>query len=347
MTISHEADASLVVRDFVEADGYAPLVALLSDEAEETRLDLVLAIWTRVIAAEANDEFAGDRLFVAERADRLVGVAGATISAGRLAGVRPPVWRENEGESVRDALFRSIEASLDAADAATTFISRPAAEALDQSDSPSLFLLDGEAWRRASDCELAAFGFRDRVELDVLAHDLTEVLQADPPPKARWTWRDASALTATELLELVEATYEGSLDCPVLNGRRSVADVLAGYRCEGEVAVWEVAFDGEAPVGCSFLADHPETRSMELLYFGVRPSVRGAGLGQAIVRRALLTGVNRGRSALALSADRANGPAGEIYRKLGFVRVDRRRVFLKFSETVAEGVRATIHDRSE
>jgi ribosomal protein S18 acetylase RimI-like enzyme len=89
--------------------------------------------------------------------------------------------------------------------------------------------------------------------------------------------------------------------------------------------------EGERPVGCLFMADHPETDSIELLYLGVRPEERGRGLGAAVVQQAITLGRDRGRTVLALSADANNRPAGEIYRSLGFRRLDRREVFLKFS----------------
>jgi ribosomal protein S18 acetylase RimI-like enzyme len=214
----------------------------------------------------------------------------------------------------------------------TQFVSRPSEDSAAGED-PFRFLFDGRAWRRASNSELSDAGFHERVDLDVYLRDLREEAPLPESGDERLTWADESSIPTEALENLVAATYEGSLDCPMLNGKRTVSDVLAGYRAEGQrdESLWQVLREGERPVGCLFMADHPETDSIELLYLGVRPEERGRGLGAAVVQQAIALGRNRGRTVLALSADANNRPAGEIYRSLGFRRLDRREVFLKFS----------------
>lgn len=318
----------LIVRPISEADGYEPLVALLSDESPETRLDLAQSIRERLVASA----FVDSGLFVAESQGRLVGAASFSHSPGRLGSVRPPVWLDAAGEVVRDSLFRKIEELAREAQVTTQFVSRPT-EASAGDPDPYRFPFDGRIWRRASDAELADAGFHERVELDVYLRDLREEIPATDVNERQWSRADESSIPTDALENLVAATYEGSLDCPMLNGKRSVSDVLAGYRAEGQgdESLWQVLREGERPVGCLFMADHPETDSIELLYLGVRPEERGRGLGSAVVQQAIALGRHRGRTMLALSADANNRPAGEIYRSLGFQRIDRREVFLKFS----------------
>lgn len=323
----------LIVRPIAEADGYEPLVTLLSDESPETRLDLARSIRERLLESD----FVDSGIFVAEREGRLVGAASFSHSPGRLGSVRPPVWLEAAGESVRDLLFSRLEERSREAGVTTQFVSRPSEGSEGELDS-FRFLFDGRPWRRASVSELADAGFHERVDLDVYLRDLREEAPTSFADNDRWNWADESSLPTEALENLVAATYEGSLDCPMLNGKRSVSDVLAGYRAEGQrdESLWQVLREGERPVGCLFLADHPETDSIELLYLGVRPEERGRGLGAAVVQQAIALGRNRGRTVLALSADANNRPAGEIYRSLGFRRLDRRQVFLKFSSGAAE-----------
>lgn len=318
----------LIVRPIAEADGYEPLVTLLSDESPETRLDLARSIRERLL----DSGFVASGIFVAQRGDRLIGAASFTHSPGRLGAVRPPVWLESAGQGVRDALFRRLEASSREAGVTTQFVSRPSEDSAAGED-PFRFLFDGRVWRRASNSELSDAGFHERVDLDVYLRDLREEAPSPESGDERLTWADESSIPTEALENLVAATYEGSLDCPMLNGKRTVSDVLAGYRAEGQrdESLWQVLREGERPVGCLFMADHPETDSIELLYLGVRPEERGRGLGAAVVQQAIALGRNRGRTVLALSADANNRPAGEIYRSLGFRRLDRREVFLKFS----------------
>lgn len=318
----------LIVRPMREEDGYEPLVALLADESPEVRLDLARSTRERL----QSSGFVDSGIFVAEQAGRLIGAASFSHSPGRLGSVRPPVWLEAGGLSVRDALFRKLEQVAREAGVTTQFVSRPSENA-GLEPGQDRFLFDERGWLRASVEELRDAGFDEHVDLDVYLRDLRE----DPPPREagddRLSWADPSSIPTDALESLVAATYEGSLDCPMLNGKRRVSDVLAGYRAEGQGhdSLWQVLREGERPVGCLFMADHPETDSIELLYLGVRPEERGRGLGAEVVQQAIALGRDRGRTVLALSADANNRPAGEIYRSLGFRRLDRREVFLKFS----------------
>lgn len=318
----------LTVRPIAEADGYEPLVAILSDESPDTRLDLARSIRERLL----DTGFVDPGIFIAERDGRLVGSASFSHSPGRLGSVRPPVWLESAGEGVRDALFRHLDQRAREAGVTTQFVSRPS-DVSGEEEASLRFLFDGRPWRRTSNVELGVAGFHERVDLDVYLRDLREDAPAPAVGDERWNWTDESSLPTDALENLVAATYEGSLDCPMLNGKRTVSDVLEGYRAEGQGddSLWQVLREGERPVGCLFMADHPETDSIELLYLGVRPEERGRGLGAQVVQQAIALGRDRGRTVLALSADANNRPAGEIYRSLGFRRLDRREVFLKFS----------------
>ena len=73
------------------------------------------------------------------------------------------------------------------------------------------------------------------------------------------------------LARIIEATYEGTFDCPRLQGARDTDDVLAGYRSTGEFdpCRWLIVRHADRDVGCVLCADHPQFDNMELLYMGL------------------------------------------------------------------------------
>jgi ribosomal protein S18 acetylase RimI-like enzyme len=132
------------------------------------------------------------------------------------------------------------------------------------------------------------------------------------------------------LAPLVEATYEGTLDCPALNGLRSTRDVLLGYRATGDYrSDWwfSTEFAGR-PVGCLILADYPAAAQVELVYFGLIPEVRGQGFGELLVRWAQFVARDAGRSRIVLAVDARNQPAIDAYLRCGFEEWGRRAVWL-------------------
>ena len=95
-------------------------------------------------------------------------------------------------------------------------------------------------------------------------------------------------------------SYEGTLDCPALNGVRDLPDVLASYRACGEfdpAERWFIACRGERDVGCLLLADHPDADQWEIVYVGLVPEERGRGSGLALTRHAQWLARQAGRAA--------------------------------------------------
>lgn len=127
--------------------------------------------------------------------------------------------------------------------------------------------------------------------------------------------------------ELLLATYDGTLDCPELNGTRSGADVLAGYTAGG-VGDWFVVARGGEPVGVLMFSSPAVLGVVELGYLGLIPAARGAGLGGAIVRFALRHAAATGADAVSLSVDVRNRPAVRLYADFGFRELDRQDVYL-------------------
>ncbi len=133
------------------------------------------------------------------------------------------------------------------------------------------------------------------------------------------------------LAQLVEATYADTLDCPMLNGLRSMDDTLTGYQSTGvfDPQRWLLVRHEGRDVGCLLLADHPPHDNWELVYMGLVPSARGNRWGQAVVRQAQWLTRQAGRQRLVLAVDAANHPAVAMYTAVGFRTFGRRRVYLK------------------
>ena len=111
--------------------------------------------------------------------------------------------------------------------------------------------------------------------------------------------------------DLVDATYEDTLDCPAVNGVRSVDDVLQGYRATGHFSPerWFIVRHQGEEIGCLILTDYPEHATWELIYMGLLPAARGRGWGVEIVRHALWLARQALRNRLVLAVDAANEPA--------------------------------------
>lgn len=132
---------------------------------------------------------------------------------------------------------------------------------------------------------------------------------------------------------LLEATYVDSLDCPAINGRRSLAQTVAGYQATGQCwePGWVVLTSASGDdLGGLILADHPADDFLELIYFGVVPQARGCGLGRRILQQALQLAALAGRSRLIAAVDRRNLPALRVYAAADFTALEQRAVFARF-----------------
>jgi ribosomal protein S18 acetylase RimI-like enzyme len=135
------------------------------------------------------------------------------------------------------------------------------------------------------------------------------------------------------LATLIERTYEGTHDCPALDGLRNMDDVLAGYRAQGRYVPehWYLVQNRASDLGVLILADHPGTGNWELVYMGVTPEARGAGLGRRIVEFALAAAARGGAERLVLAVDAANRPALAVYRAAGFIDWGHRTAYARMN----------------
>jgi mycothiol synthase len=132
------------------------------------------------------------------------------------------------------------------------------------------------------------------------------------------------------LSQLILRTYEGSQDCPRLNGLRSLDEVIASYRAVGESGIsrWFMAEHESADAGCILLAEHLAPRELEIVYMGIVPEFRGRGLGLDLVRYAQRLTGEWNFEQLSLAVDAENLPALGVYRAAGFQVAAKHRLFL-------------------
>ncbi|HZW31075.1 MAG TPA: GNAT family N-acetyltransferase [Isosphaeraceae bacterium] len=156
-------------------------------------------------------------------------------------------------------------------------------------------------------------------------------LPAHPPPPASFHWQPYGPEIEAEFRAVLEATYQGSLDMPELEGTRGLEDILDGHRGAGLFAPghWQLGrIPGEpAAAAVLLMTEVPGRDAWEVIYLGLTPAARGRGLGRAVLRRALELARDH-TPRLELAVDLRNTPAVRLYGAAGFTVRDRRAVHL-------------------
>lgn len=127
--------------------------------------------------------------------------------------------------------------------------------------------------------------------------------------------------------EALESSYVDTLDCPELSGLRSKADVIDSHRSIGryDPSTWWLVQRNGKPRGCMLLSGCPDQRATELVYLGLAPELRHAGMGKRLLAMGLQT-MRRIHPTwgVTCAVDERNTPALRLYDRLGFERVARR-----------------------
>jgi ribosomal protein S18 acetylase RimI-like enzyme len=170
-------------------------------------------------------------------------------------------------------------------------------------------------------------GFLKVTSLLYLRHDLNRIDAAsdDSLRYLRYPEADPALFRAT-----LERTYEGTLDCPELNGLRTLDQIIAGHQAQGkhDPRRWWLALADDCPVGVLLLTEIPDWRGWDLSYLGVVATARRQGVARRMARKAIGEARHTGQSKLTLSVDCRNLPAKSLYQQLGFVPYDAREVYL-------------------
>jgi ribosomal protein S18 acetylase RimI-like enzyme len=145
------------------------------------------------------------------------------------------------------------------------------------------------------------------------------------------TFHDYARCDREVFRQTLMGTYQRTLDCPELNGLRSVEEIIAGHQGQGkhDPQLWWLVREKSRPVGVLLLSHMPGWDALDISYLGVRPEARGRGLGRVLAARALHEAKSRQVHQVTLAVDRRNLPALAMYRQLGFEPHEDREVYLR------------------
>lgn len=171
-------------------------------------------------------------------------------------------------------------------------------------------------------------GFADGGELLYLAAAQEAFLRQPPESDVSF---DIVSPDDPMLARVVDETYRGSLDCPLVDGWRTIDDVLAGYLATGthRAELWRLLWRRGEAVGCLLLSDFPEHQQGELTYLGICPQHRGQGLGLIATRWTLHFAYQAKWQQVLLAVDAQNEPARRVYCEAGFHEVTVRRLLAR------------------
>lgn len=272
------------------------------------------------IAASERGTLVLDHLLIALKGDLPVGSALVMIQADGVALVWPPVIScgADDPTVVEDLLMQEICRRIDAAPVKL---------------SQSLLAVDDEADSRV----LSRHGFAQAAEMYFLAKTLTPSDVATLPRDAAITTETYRSDNADRFERLIEATYQGSLDCPFLTGVRSGRDAIVSHKQSGQFNPdrWHLyQVDGQ-DAGVILLNDHPDQDAAELVYVGVAPAARGRGLGRRMLSDGVHSSVELGRAVMFLAVDCENRFANALYSEFDFAELARRRILLRLPSGLA------------
>ena len=172
-------------------------------------------------------------------------------------------------------------------------------------------------------------GFQHISKLSYLRHDLIEPLGTKVRP-TRLSYEPYSRGDRELFHQTLLRTYEGTQDCPEVNGLRSLEEILEGHRAQGVHSAerWWLVREGRDPVGVLLLTEMPEWQALDVSYLGVVPEARRRGSAREMTRQAIQEARLHGGAQLTLAVDARNQPAWNLYCGLGFEVYDEREVYL-------------------
>lgn len=177
---------------------------------------------------------------------------------------------------------------------------------------------------------LLSCGFVRLAELIYLQGDLPTLSNVAEPPGLGV--RRFSPDLEPVFAEVIKASYVKTLDCPGLEGRRRMQDVLAGHRGSGVFRpdMWFLYSRANEPIGVVLLNEVADRshRAVELVYMGLVLSARGQGLGRTMFIHAMACARRNGYRRIITAVDAANEPALRLYCGQGLVESTRRIAYV-------------------
>lgn len=261
--------------------------------------------------AQAHRHDAGG-LWVALHDQHLVSTLLPIVSPGRTMLLFPPAQIQSEFQ--RAATVRLIETVCDRAAAEGIHLAQAL---LDPGDTDLVSLV-------------IACSFKRLAELLYMQATAPQGLRG-PILADGFHWRTYSPITHNLFADTILLSYQQSLDCPALNGLRSIDDILAGHRATGEFVpdLWFLLCHRDTPLGVLLLSPVPRSDALELVYLGLTPSARGMGLSDLLMRQALHSVSTTHHARLSLAVDAGNLPALKLYWRHGLQAIGRKLALLR------------------
>lgn len=184
---------------------------------------------------------------------------------------------------------------------------------------------------RAVHRALVESGFEDVAELIYLSRNVHSPIAGKLIADEFRVWRYDRA-THYRFARCIERTYVDSLDCPQLNGRRDMEDIIAGHKAAGEFdpELWMLVSDiADNDLGVMLLNRLHRRDGYELVYIGLTPEARGQGLADSLMRLAINGLANEGGGHIVTACDGANAPARKLYHRHGFGYLYSRQALIK------------------
>jgi ribosomal protein S18 acetylase RimI-like enzyme len=182
-------------------------------------------------------------------------------------------------------------------------------------------------------------GFHELAEL-VYLQKLTRARKLSPPILPNeFEMKAYGPDTHSHFADVIQRSYEQSLDCPALNGLREMDDVIAGHQATGEFDpnLWWVLYQQQRPLAVLMLSRIPQTTTVELVYLGLAPEARGRGVGDLLMQQALAVASGDGRESISLAVDSRNQPALRLYYRHGMRRIGSRVALLRDLQRGVQG----------
>lgn len=249
-------------------------------------------------------------LFLASRGEQVIAAVAAMRMPGQLSLFWPPRIIATEAVATRHQLAADLIAATVLSQASDGVTLAQAMLAADEDPQP-----------------FVAAGFTHLARLIYLQASL-EAFPQQPPQ--RLSFEPLPADDGDRFRNLLEATYEQTLDCPGVHQVLSVDATLASYRGQTgyDPKLWFIARHAGQDVGCLVLAAH-SADLWELVYMGLVPAARRQGLGHDLVAQSLWLAGQHGVRQMALAVDAANTPALAAYRRVGFEPFDVLEVYIR------------------
>ena len=156
-----------------------------------------------------------------------------------------------------------------------------------------------------------------------------------PRPEPRWpegvTVRHWGEGDDPALVRALERSYVDTLDCPELSRIRRPAEVLESHRASGrwESRLWWLVRRAGRPEGAMLFNPSASSGTIELVYLGLSPSLRGEGLGASLLTFGLSHLIGRSEQTVTCAVDQRNAPACRLYERFGFVRFEERLALVR------------------